>query len=207
MLYRITVNPWLRGIFAEHYGLAASDMNWVVTEREEGAGFNMPPGIKLTRQTGATAEELLERGEVDAIFVPELPENFVAGKSGLRRLFREPQAEMQLFVRHTGMLPITHTVVINEALAKRAPWIARNMTDAFLAAQDVCDDYLQRNPKHLSLPDGVFFLEQQRAIYGAKPYIHGVEPNRQVLETFVRYAHEQGYIPRRPALAELFPAF
>ena len=55
--------------------------------------------------------------------------------------------------------------------------------------------------------DGVFFLEQQRAAYGPKPYVHGIEPNRKVLETFVRYAHAQGYIPRRPTPEELFPSF
>jgi 4,5-dihydroxyphthalate decarboxylase len=53
----------------------------------------------------------------------------------------------------------------------------------------------------------VFFLEQQRAAYGPKPYVHGIEPNRKVLETFVRYAHAQGYIPRRPTPEELFPSF
>jgi 4,5-dihydroxyphthalate decarboxylase len=207
ILYRITVNLWLRGMFQEHYGLAPSDVNWVVTVGEEGAGFKMPAGVKLTKRTGATPEELLEAGEVDAIFVPELPDDFVAGKSRMRRLFRDPQAEMQSFLRRTGILPITHTIVMNEGLAKREPWIARSLTQGFLEAQDLCDNYWQANPKHLSLPDGVFFLEQQRAVYGAKPYVHGIEPNRKVLETFVRYAHEQGYIPRLPTLDELFPSF
>jgi 4,5-dihydroxyphthalate decarboxylase len=207
ILYRITVNLWLRGMFQEHYGLAPSDVNWVVTVGEEGAGFKMPAGVKLTKRTGATPEELLEAGEVDAIFVPELPDDFVAGKSRMRRLFRDPQAEMQSFLRRTGILPITHTIVMNEGLAKREPWIARSLTQGFLEAQDLCDNYWQANPKHLSLPDGVFFLEQQRTVYGAKPYVHGIEPNRKVLETFVRYAHEQGYIPRLPTLDELFPSF
>jgi 4,5-dihydroxyphthalate decarboxylase len=207
ILYRITVNLWLRGMFQEHYGLAPDDVNWVVTVGEEGAGFKMPPGVKLSKQTGTTPEDLLESGAVDAIFVPELPDSFVAGTSRMRRLFRDPQTEMQGFVHRTGLLPITHTIVMNQGVATREPWIARSLTQAFVDAQNVCDAYWQANPKHLSLPDGVFFLEQQRVAYGAKPYVHGVEPNRKVLETFVRYAHEQGYIPRRPALEELFPSF
>jgi 4,5-dihydroxyphthalate decarboxylase len=114
---------------------------------------------------------------------------------------------MQSFVRRTGQLPITHTVVMKKALAERDPWIARSLTQAFVDSQNVCDAYWQANPKHLSFPDGVFFLEQQRAAYGPKPYVHGIEPNRKVLETFVRYAHAQGYIPRHPTLEELFPSF
>jgi 4,5-dihydroxyphthalate decarboxylase len=207
IIYRITVNLWLRGIFQEHYGLSPNDLTWVITGGEEGAGFNMPRGVQLTKQTGATPEELLARGEVDAIFLPELAEGFVAGETKFRRLFPDTQAEMQSFVRRTGQLPITHTIVMNKKLADREPAIARSLTKAFVDAQDVCDNYWSANPKHLSLPDGVFFLEQQRAAYGPKPYVHGLEPNRKVLETFVRYAHEQGYIQRLPALEELFPAF
>jgi len=149
---------------------------------------------------------MLERGEVDAIFVPELPASFIAGKPGLRRLFPDAQSEMQSYVRRTGYLPITHTIVMKRELAEREPGIARSMTRAFVEAQELCDDY-SSHPKHLSAPDAVFFIEQQRAMYGAKPYVHGIEPNRKVLETFVRYAHRQGYIPRLPTLEELFPSF
>jgi 4,5-dihydroxyphthalate decarboxylase len=207
ILYRITVNLWLRGLFAEFYGLKPQDVEWVITQGQEGAGFQMPQGVRLTRNTSATPEELLERGEVDAIFLPDLPAGWVPGKSKLRRLFPDTQAEMRGFVQRTGLLPITHTVVMNKGLADRAPWIAQNMTRAFCDAQDVCDAHLNADPKHTSLPDMIHFLEEQRAAYGAKPYVQGVEPNRKVLETFVRYAHEQGYIPRAPSLEELFPSF
>ena len=36
------------------------------------------------------------------------------------------------------------------------------------------------------------------------PYSHGIGPNRKVIETFVRYAHEQGYISRNLPVEELF---
>ena len=206
MLYRITVNLWLRGIFAEHYGLRPSDLNWVVTSNEEGAGFVLPPGINVSKSTGATPEELLERGEVDAIFVPELPESFVAGNAQLRRLFPEAQAETQALVRRLGGMPVTHTIVMNKSRADREPQVARSLTQAFMDAQDYCDDYAS-HPKRVSMPEAVFALEQQRALYGTKPYVHGIEPNRNVLETFVRYAHKQGYIQRLPTLEELFPAY
>lgn len=204
-LYRITVNLWLRGMFQEHYGLAPSDIRWVVTEAAEGAGFQMPPGVEIARAPGVEAEDLLERGEVDAIFLPVLPERFLAGTSRLRRLFRDPQAEMENYVQRTGILPITHTIVMKQGLAEREPWIAESLTRAFFEAQRVCDAYWRADPKHLSLPGGVFFLEQQRRAFGPNPYAQGIAANRKVLETFVRYAHEQGYIARRPAIEELFP--
>ncbi|MGZ5865214.1 MAG: ABC transporter substrate-binding protein [Xanthobacteraceae bacterium] len=207
ILYRITVNLWLRGIFAEFYGIEPRDVEWVVTQGTEGAGFQMPDGIRVTKNTSATPEQLLERGEVDAIFLPELPEGWDPGHSKIRRLFPDTQAEMQSFVKRTNIFPITHTIVMKKVLAGREPWIARSLTRAFNDAQDVCDAHLNANPKHTSLPDTVFFLEEQQAAYGSKPYVQGIEPNRKVLETFVRYAHEQGYISRTPTLEELFPSF
>jgi 4,5-dihydroxyphthalate decarboxylase len=50
----------------------------------------------------------------------------------------------------------------------------------------------------------MFILEQQKAAYGDDPFRHGFAPNRQVMEDFIRYAHEQNYISRRLTPEELF---
>ncbi|HJX09890.1 MAG TPA: hypothetical protein VJ733_05255 [Candidatus Binatia bacterium] len=51
----------------------------------------------------------------------------------------------------------------------------------------------------------VLILEEEQEIFGANPWGHGLTPENQVvLETFVQYAEEQGYIPYRPQLGELF---
>jgi len=34
--------------------------------------------------------------------------------------------------------------------------------------------------------------------------VHGLEPNRKVLEKFVEYAKDQGYIPFQPAPDDIF---
>src|SRR5262245_54746900 len=97
MLYRLTVNLWLRGIFQDHYGLTPDQVEWVSTDGHDGANFQAPPGLRITRATGASPEELLERGEVDAIFTPELPAGFIDGTANMRRLFDDSQAEMRLY--------------------------------------------------------------------------------------------------------------
>ena len=204
-LYRLTVNLWLRGIFREQYGLAPEDVTWVTCETEGAAGYVIPKGIAVEAAKGGTPEQLLERGEADAILVPQLPASFLAGTSNMRRLFRDPQAEMQGYVRRTGIFPITHTLVMKAELAKREPWIAESLFHAFAAAQRTWDQFIFADPKHLSLPDAVFILEQQRAAYGDDAWAQGLGPNRKVIETFLRYAHEQGYIPRPMRVEELFP--
>ena len=114
------------------------------------------------------------------------------------------QGEMQNFVRRTGVMPITHTVVMKKDLAEREPWIAKSLFDTFVEAQRVTDEIYQTDPKLMSLLDSVFLLEQQQAIYGSNPYVQGLAPNRKIVETFVRYAHDQGYISRRIPVEELF---
>ena len=44
ILYRITVNLWLRGMFQEHYGLAPEEVNWVVPLAKRGRASTCRPG-------------------------------------------------------------------------------------------------------------------------------------------------------------------
>lgn len=201
--YRYTVNLWLRGIFKEYYGLAPEQVSWATSETE-GAGYVVPKGINIEIKKGVSAEEKLRRGEVDAIFTTSVPKEFLAGEGWIRRLFIDCQGEMQRFVQRTGIMPITHTLVLKKQLAEREPWVAESLYNAFVTAQRQCDEIYHTDPKLMSLLDSVFILEQQRAAYGADPYVQGLKANRKIVETFVRYAHDQGYISRRLPVEELF---
>jgi len=200
--YRYTVNLWVRGIMKEHYGVAPEQMHWVTNEAE-GAGFQIPKDIDVTVVKGRSPDELLFAHEVDAVVGAVIPESFQRGDPRIRRIFPDTRAEMRDYYKKTGIFPITHTVVMKESLAREEPWIAENLVHAFRESQRLCDE-LNAEPKRHSLPESVFILEEQRAAYGRNPWKHGLEPNRHVVEAFVRYAHEQGYIPRRPEIEELF---
>jgi 4,5-dihydroxyphthalate decarboxylase len=149
-------------------------------------------------------EELLLNGEIDCLLSPSVPKTFQQGDPRIRRLFPNCRAEVEKYFRSTGIFPITHTLVMGETLWKRKPWVAERMMTAFREAQRRVEEFYYADPKHLTLPGALFALEEDRATFGGDPWTHGLEPNRHVLETFVRYAHQQGYIARRPALEELF---
>jgi 4,5-dihydroxyphthalate decarboxylase len=69
----------------------------------------------------------------------------------------------------------------------------------------MADEFYGADPKHLGFTDSVFFLEEQRRAYGDRSWTHGMNAaNRRIIETFVRYAHRQGYIPRPMSIEELF---
>jgi 4,5-dihydroxyphthalate decarboxylase len=203
--YRYTINVWLRGLFKDHYGLAPEQVTWVTGE-PEGNGYIPPANIRLELKPGKSAAERLRDGEVDAIFAPRVPKEFQERQGWIRRLFPDCKAETHRLIKRLGYIPVSHVVVMNEGLAQREPWIAVSLCQAFVDAQRVADE-VWRTEKMLSLVDSMFYLEEQQDNYGNDPFANGLGPaNRANLETFVRYALEQGYVARELAIEELFVA-
>ena len=201
--YRYTVNLWLRGMLAATSGKKPQDTVWVTAETENNS-YVVPKGIAIEKRPGSDPVENLKTGLVDAIYCTGIPDAFAKGERWIRRLFPDTAGEMRAFVARTGIVPITHAFVMNKPLSERAPWIAESLYRALAESQRVCDAIYQEDAKLMSLPESVFILEQQRALYGNHPYQHGLAVNRKIVETFVRYAHEQGYISREIPVDELF---
>jgi 4,5-dihydroxyphthalate decarboxylase len=203
MGYRFTVMLWLRGIIEDTWGVRPSEMTWVSTLAAEGAGFVYPKDVPIEVRAGADPQQLLLDGDVDAVFSPVVLQGIIDGDPRLRRLLPDARAACADYYAATKIFPITHTIVVGEALLRREPWIAASLVDAFERAQELCDrDYAE--PKFLSAPDAVLTLEAARRDFGSPLYAHRLAPNRHVLETFLRYAHAQGYIARPLDLDTLF---
>ena len=200
--YRITANLWLRGIFEEHYGLAPHDLQWFSGFKQEGAGFVIPESVTVINDAGVP-DQLLIDGQVDVVFSPITLPSFRAGNPLIRRLFSDHEAEYEKYYRKTNIVPITHVVVVSEAVLEREPWIATTLLGAFRAAQARVEaDYEQE--KYLSIPGALAAIEKQRALVGPTLYTHGLDGNRANVETFVRYAHEQGYTRSRLDVDKIF---
>jgi 4,5-dihydroxyphthalate decarboxylase len=200
--YRLTVGLWARGILQEHYGVRPEDCQWYTSEPER-AGYQPPASIEITVVNEPT-EALLLRGEIDALIPPNIVPSFRAKDRRIRRVFKEVRKTVNEYYRKTRIFPITHALVMREALFEEHPWLASSLLEAFTEAEAVCRKsyaYAKRS----AFPSAVLILEEEEEIFGENPWGHGLTPeNRVVLEKFVQYAHEQGYIPNRPALSELF---
>lgn len=200
--YRLTVGLWARGILQEHYGVRPEECEWF-TSAPEGAGYRPLAGVKVTVAAEPT-EALLLRGAIDALIPPNIPPSFRQRDPRIRRLFQEPRKTITEYFRRTKIFPITHTLVVRQSLLDQHPWLAASLLHAFMEAENLCRksyDYAKR----LAFPSAVLILEEEEELFGGNPWAHGLTPeNRIVLEKFVQYAHEQGYIPYRPPLSELF---
>src|SRR5690349_1432120 len=200
--YRLTVGLWARGILQEHYGVDPADCLWATAE-PEGAGFQAPAGVQITVMN-EPMEKVLLRGEVDALIPPNVPASFREHDPRIRRVFREPRRAVNEYFRKTGIFPITHTLVVGQRLLDEHPWIVGSLVDAFEQAEKICRksyDYAKR----IAFPSAVLILEEEEELFGTNPWGHGLTlENQKVLEKFIQYAEEQGYIPYRPRLEDLF---
>jgi 4,5-dihydroxyphthalate decarboxylase len=200
-LYRLTVGLWARGILQERHGVAPSQIDWFTSEAE-GAGFEVPANVKVT-VANENIEEMLLRGDIDALISPNVPNSFRAGDPRIRRLFEPCRPAVEQYFADTGIFPITHTVVVREELLRREPWIAASVIKAFNAADAVCRkeyDY----PKRLSFPTAVLLLEEEAQRFGGNPWQNGLPPNAHTLTKFMEYAASQGYTERVLRLEETF---
>jgi 4,5-dihydroxyphthalate decarboxylase len=199
--YRFTVGLWARGILKEHHGVSPSDI-WWVTSDAEGAGYQFPPDV-IVRTQNKDVESLLLSGELDAIITANVPRSYRADDSRIRRVFSDCRLAVQEYFERTRIFPITHTLVMKETLLKKCPWIVDRLVSAFDDADRLCRQRYQY-PKRFSFPTAVLFMEEEEHKYGKNPWSHGLEPNIHILEKFIEYAEEQGYISFRPSIDELF---
>ena len=202
--YRLTVGLWARGILKEYHGVRPEDCEWFTSVPEAAAaGYRIPPNVKVTVANEPT-EQLLLRGELDALIPPNIVPSFRARDPRIRRVFKDIRGTVNNYFCKTKIFPITHTLVVRQSLFDENPWLVSSLVDAFTKAEELCRksyDYAKRS----AFPSAVLILEEEEELFGKNPWGHGLTPENQVvLEKFVQYANEQGYIPSRPALGELF---
>jgi 4,5-dihydroxyphthalate decarboxylase len=209
--YGATAVVMIKGMLQDEYGVAPSDLHWVIggltTAVEKPLiPLNLPPGISLEFAGGdRTLEGMLESGELDALFSIYIPRLFLAGSPRIARLFVNFKTVEQDYFRRTGIFPIMHIVAIRKDVHDAHPWIAQNLYRGFVSARDLAIDALYDTDALVStLPWLIDHIEESRRILGPEFWPYGLEPNRPTLEALCRYIHQQGLAPRLVTPDELF---
>jgi len=174
--------------------------------RAEKIALDLPPSIRV-RPIGPdrTLSGMLATGEIDALYTARAPSSFLTGDGRVRRLFEDfPAVEREYFAR-TRLFPIMHTVVIRREIYQRHRWIAQSLTKAFIVAQRLAHaDLGETAALKIMLPWLVAHLDETRRQMGHDFWAYGLAANTAVLDTFLRYSHEQGLSPRRLVPGDLF---
>jgi 4,5-dihydroxyphthalate decarboxylase len=206
--YQLTANVWIRGIMQEFHGVPARSVRYRTgglnePGRLEKVPLDLPADIDVEPvAAGRTLSSMLAGGEIDAIYSPRAP---ASEGAPVRRLFADPRRQEQQYFAGSGIFPIMHVLVIHRRVYEANRWLAASLVKAFGQAKALAYADLGRTAAlAVSLPWVREEYEATVRLLGTDYWSYGLEPNRHVLETFIRYAHEQGMIARRPEPGELF---
>ena len=100
-----------------------------------------------------------------------------------------------------------HVVGVRKSLAEKHPWLCTSVFKGFLDAKKIAVNELsQIGHFSVTLPWAVAELQETISLFGTDFWSYGFEPNRNVLETFTNYHHQQGLSHRVVNSKELFAA-
>jgi 4,5-dihydroxyphthalate decarboxylase len=195
--YQMTAAVWTRGFLQHEYGVAPKDLTWVIGRPIR--TIEPPRGVKLEPLApGRTLEEMLERGEIDALMTVMIPRTL---GTALRRLVADFRAVELAYYRKTKIFPIMHTFVLRRAVYDDNPWLAVSLYRAFLESRDLAHSHLyDTDALTVSLPWVIDEVERSREI----PWDYSIEGSRPTLEALVQYLDEQTLTRRRMKVEELF---
>ena len=209
--YQMTAPVWIRGILSDDYGVKVTDCEHFSggeeePGRDEKQKIDVPSTIRLKAiPPERTLSRMIADGELDALVTARAPSTFHKEPDKVRRLFPDYVEVEKAYYRRTKIFPIMHTVVIRRDVYARHPWVAANLYKALVEAKaEAYKLYDQTAAMPAMLPWLVAHLEEARREMGADWWPYGLGPNRHVLDTFLRYHHEQGLSKRRLAPEDLF---
>jgi len=209
--YGSTEVVFMKGLLSDEYGVWAEDLHWFMGGLEAAVQnpllpLNLPAKFKLEMLTsGVTLEDMMARGELDALFSIYLPPSFLRGDQHIERLFPEYKKAEQAYYKKTGIFPIMHTVVLRRDIHEANPWAARNLFAAFEAAKDLAIEGLyDTDALHLTLPFLLDHIEENWRTFGEDFWAYGYEANKATLSALGRWVHDQGLSPRVVEAQEIF---
>ena len=210
--YSITAAVWIRGMLQDDYGVKTHEMQWWVggqeeTGRKERVALKLPPEIRVTPiADDKTLNGMLESREIDALISARAPSSFVKGSPKIRRLFPNYKEVEIDYYKRTKIFPIMHVLVIRRALYEQHPWVARSLYKAFSEAKERAIGAMLKitNTHAATLPWLFAEVDELKSLFGPDWWPYGIEPNRHVLETLIRYMREQGLIERPVKVEDLF---
>ncbi|HVF63705.1 MAG TPA: ABC transporter substrate-binding protein [Casimicrobiaceae bacterium] len=208
--YQMTAPVWIRGILQDEYGVPVDSVRYVTGGEEEPGRseklkLDLPDNIDVEPiKPDQTLAKMLADGEIAALQTARMPSTARTRPEKVRRLFPDYVDVERDYFRRTRIFPIMHTVVVRRELYDAHPWIAMSLTKAFAAAQKrTYDDLQQTAALKTMLPWLIAHVEDARRELGEDFWPYGFAPNRHVLDTFLRYHHEQGLSKRRLKPEEL----
>lgn len=210
-LYTMTAALWQRGVLHDEYGVDWRRIRWVQGGINEAGGHsksgNLPALLKpVAIEAGDPEKSLAQQladGDIDALIGTQVPHTIRHPSVG--RLFPDFRAvERDHFIR-TGLHPIMHLVAIRRDVHEANPGFAAALYRALDEAKAATLAKLRYTGANcVMMPFLSADMDEIDTVFGGDPYRYGLEENRTILETAIRYMVEQDYIAEAIPIDDLF---
>ncbi|MEI7064793.1 nitrate ABC transporter substrate-binding protein [Dickeya chrysanthemi] len=203
-------NTWTRTLLREA-GVGIEDIHWFAGRLtadhpivDRLGRFGRPGHIEAAPGERPLIE-LLQAGELDAVFTPFMPQGFFLPGSGLRQVqadFR--QAELAYF-RRVGYVPGIHMLGIKPALVESLPWLPGELSRLIDRSAQV---WQQKREKYAdTTPWLLDDLRRTAQDLTANWNDNGFDVNRKMIADFARELYEQEITATLLTPEAIFPAF
>ena len=207
-----TAAVYMRGWLQHEIGVPLSSVEWVQAGtneagRVEKVAIALPKGVRLTPAPDKTLSDMIAAGEIDGAMIARPPRSFIEKHPDVVRLFPDYQPMEERYYGETGVYPIMHIMAVRKAVLAAAPWVARNLYNAFAESkrrslERILDSAVSRYP----VPWLAFYAARMQEKFGGELFPFGIEANHPTLELFLRYAYEQGIAKKLVKPEDIFPA-
>lgn len=202
-------NTWTRAALALA-GVGIEDVRWYAGRLTEAHPIvdRLGPYARPGRIEAVPGErpmlDLLESGELDAVFTPFMPSGFFDRGSKFRHLVSDLHGAELTYFNDVGYVPGIHILGVKSAIALEHPWLPQALSDLIDESQRV-------------------WLEKRRKYADTTPWIidelgrcgrdlpedwnaSGLEPNRKMIGDFLTEVRRQGLAEMNLTPDTLFPA-
>jgi 4,5-dihydroxyphthalate decarboxylase len=202
--YSASGSIWYRH-FLRFVGVDPASIQWWIGDVDAAWSSpvdpNLPAGVK-TAPAGRSLSDMLLADELEAVYSPPRPRAYHPQHGPIARLFPDFRRVEQEYFRATGAFPPQHLMVVQREVWEQHPWVARRLTEAFIAANDWFTAAQQGFP--YATPWLEAELEETAAVMGEDFHPYGLEANRAQIEMFAAEAFRLGLTSRRITTDEYF---
>ena len=207
----MTAAVWIRGLLQREYGVDLTTITWVQDSPFRPVGDDAKLQAVLAERftiedntTGKSLVALLDEGGIDAFIGADVPEPMRTSPH-VRRLFPDFRAAEQDYYRRTRIFPIMHSVVIRRDVYEKNPFVARSLYDALTKSKDLARTKMRyMGTLRYMLPWMIAEIEELDRLFDGDPFVYGVAPNRNNLETLLGYLDDQALLSGPLSIDDVF---
>ena len=210
-----TAAIWIRGTLVEEYNISPKNTGWYAPQLHHwdtgGGKDEVKPRdgttIHWLEKNGKDPFDILDSAlverKVDAIGTLVLPNSFLKGGKGIKRLFENYRDEEMSYFKKTRIFPIMHILVARKSVVEQHPDLARKLFELFVQSKRMGQEKLKRDLS-LSIVWKNPYLDEEEKVFQGDPWAYGLKRNSHVVEKFLTYCYNQGVSARKMSPRDLF---